>query len=95
MKIRHILTAAVFTPAILYITSANAPAENRAPAPNTAEVTTTAETTTTSAHTTTATTSTTTAATTTAKPDPPADLILRGQDSAEADGEITLEYIIA
>lgn len=95
MKIRHILTAAVFTPAILYITSANALAENRAPAPNTAEVTTTAETTTTSAHTTTATTSTTTAATTTAKPDPPADLILRGQDTAEAGAEITLEDFIA
>jgi len=100
MKIRYI--AAALLPLILFTGSEMIPAERSSPAPDTAEVTTTSETTVTTTTQTTATTTTTTvtttAATTTAatttEPQPPADLVLRGQETVEAGADITLDAFI-
>lgn len=102
MKFKFI--AAAILPVFLFTWSEKAPAESSAPIPDTAEITAASETTTaltaqtatTAITTTTVTTAafTTTAATTTEKPDPPADLVLLGQETVEAGADITLEEFI-
>ena len=98
MKIKIIFAfiIAVIWPLFLFAVNAAGPAESSAPDSGTEAVTAASETTLTAAEKTSAaaTVTTTAVTTTTAPPEPPADLILVGQDVAEAGAEITLEDFI-